>query len=423
MDVQTDPKNCGSIYNSCGFNEVCTKGRCGCRPGTTNCSGVCIDTSVSSINCGSCGARCAIGLVCTYGACDLPVSDWPTFGHDPAHSGENKAETGRPPLTLSWDDRWGLVGTANYPVLSGGQLYVTHEQGYGLYAWNVSDGFSRWIADFDHFPRLRGMPAVFSNTVYVVDTEVWGDKHYLWAFDTDGAVRWRSQLPDFPQNLGAPLRVADTVFTNAGTAGGLYGFSSSDGAQKFLEPMDPSYDSWSAAYFSGRIYTFSAGHFRAHDPTTGAIQNQLDLTWTAGENARAVPVFNSDLAFVITPPDLVAINPALNQVAWSAGDAYSGTPAVSENSVYAISAGQLVVRDATSGSLEWSFTGDAQLSYPPVIANGYVYVASDENLYAVDISTHLAVDHKPLGGWLIVGNHRLIVTPKNKPVTAYVLSK
>ena len=63
------------------------------------------------------------------------------------------------------------------------------------------------------------------------------------------------------------------------------------------------------------------------------------------------------------------------------------------------------------------------LSYPPVIANGDVYVASDANLYAVDIATHLAVDQKPVGGRLIVGNHRLIVAPKSTSVTVCVLSK
>jgi len=51
------------------------------------------------------------------------------------------------------------------------------------------------------------------------------------------------------------------------------------------------------------------------------------------------------------------------------------------------------------------------------------YVASDANLYAVDISTHLAVDSEAIGGELSVGRHRLIVAPKDRRVTAYVLSK
>lgn len=160
-------------------------------------------------------------------------------------------------------------------------------------------------------------------------------------------------------------------------------------------------------------------HALAHPCGTG----QLDLSWTAGEEARAVPVFGANRGFVVSPSSLVAIDPFTNVVAWTASDAYAGTPAVSANSVFAINPGKLVVRDTAGGNLRWTFTGDSQLSYPPVIANGFVYVASDENLYAVDISTHLAVDHKPIGGWLLVANHRLIVAPREKLITAFVLSK
>jgi len=304
-------------------------------------------------------------------------------------------------------------------------LYLTHEVGGGLYAFNVSDAHELWFVGVGTHPVARGIPSVFSDTIYVVDSGGWSELPTLWAFGTQGEDQylWHAPLPDAQRNFGVPLRVGNTVFTNTGTAGGLSGFDASDGSQQFLQPLEPGYDAWSPAYFSGRIYTFAAGHFRAHDPNTGAIQSQLDLTWTAGENTRAVPVFNANRAFVVAPPTLVAIDPAANAIAWTASEAYTGTPAVSGSLVFAISAGKLVVRDAGSGSLAWSFAGDGQLSYPPVIANRYVYVASDENLYAVDISTHLAVDHKPIGGWLIVANHRLIVAPKDKLVTAYVLSK
>jgi len=85
------------------------------------------------------------------------------------------------------------------------------------------------------------------------------------------------------------------------------------------------------------------------------------------------------------------------------------------------------VRDVATGGLKWTFAGDGQLSYPPAIADGYVYVSSDENLYAVDVSTHLPSIKNPLEGgcWRVVdrGSHRVIVAPKSKPLTEYVLSK
>ncbi|HYQ40411.1 MAG TPA: PQQ-binding-like beta-propeller repeat protein [Polyangiaceae bacterium] len=62
------------------------------------------------------------------------------------------------------------------------------------------------------------------------------------------------------------------------------------------------------------------------------------------------------------------------------------------------------MRDVATGGLKWTFAGDGQLSSPPAIADGYVYVSSDENLYAVDVSTHLPSTKNPLEGgcWRVV---------------------
>ncbi|HJX62796.1 MAG TPA: PQQ-binding-like beta-propeller repeat protein [Polyangia bacterium] len=39
----------------------------------------------------------------------------------------------------------------------------------------------------------------------------------------------------------------------------------------------------------------------------------------------------------------------------------------------------------------WTFPGDTALSFPPVVAAGYVYGASSKNVYAVDIAAHAQV--------------------------------
>jgi hypothetical protein len=364
--------------------------------------------------------------VCTYGVCSAPSSDWPTFGYDVAHSGENPAETGRPPLTLAWS-RTLSSSALQQPALGAGRLFVTSDGYFGpsspIQALNVSDGSALWSYDFGAVSSV-GVPSFFANTVYLANGRSISGVPYLWAFDgAQGSTQWGAQLSAQWEQYWAPIRVGSVVYTNAGTYGGLYGINASDGSQKFFQSLDQ-YDSWSPAYFSGHIYTFIAGHFRAHDPSTGSVVNQLDVTWNwVGYSMRTAPVFNATRAYVIAPPNLLSIDPTQNQVAWTANGTYSGTPAVSGDSVYGISAGNLVVRDVATGSLKWTFVGDTKLTYPPVIANGFVYVASDANLYAVDISTHLQVDQKAVGGWLIIGSHRLIVAGQDGTLTAYVLSK
>jgi hypothetical protein len=80
-------------------------------------------------------------------------------------------------------------------------------------------------------------------------------------------------------------------------------------------------------------------------------------------------------------------------------------------------------RDAATGTLAWTFVGDTALSYPPVIANGFVYVASDSHVYAVDISTHKQADQGAFGGWLTISGHRLIVAGADGTLSAYLLTE
>lgn len=59
------------------------------------------------------------------------------------------------------------------------------------------------------------------------------------------------------------------------------------------------------------------------------------------------------------------------------------------------------------GDVSWSFAGDGNLSYPPVLAAGYVYAASDANVYALDPTTHQQVWTGTPGGWLSIANGQL----------------
>ena len=58
----------------CGVGKTCQRGRCVCPAGTTECSGVCVDTTSDPRNCGTCGTRCQLNGACLAGRCDcVPV--------------------------------------------------------------------------------------------------------------------------------------------------------------------------------------------------------------------------------------------------------------------------------------------------------------------------------------------------------------
>jgi hypothetical protein len=423
VDTNADVKNCGVCGVACAVNEACKSGTCDCRDGTTRCGNDCIDTSVSAANCGGCDKPCAAGSVCTDGACAAPTSDWPTFQHDVAHTGVNSNETGGPPLTLAWSRP---ISASAPAAIAGGRVFLTTSSYFGtmapLQVLNASDGSDLWSYNFGEVFSV-GAPSVFDGTVYLANgkgTE--SPPPYLWSFDAaSGNINWTARMDAQWEHYWAPIRVGDIVYTNAGEYGGLYGFAAADGAQKFFLGLDQ-YDSWSAAYFSGNIYTFIAGNFRKHDPVSGAVLNTVTIDWNwDGYSMDTAPVFGGSYAYVVAPPNLVAIDPVANKVAWTSNGTYTGTPAVDGDLVYGLSAGTLVVRSASSGALAWTFVGDGGLEYPPVIAGDYVYVASANNVYAVSQTTHTAAWTDKVGGWLSLAARRLIVVGSSA-VTAYVLS-
>ena len=77
--------------------------------------------------------------------------------------------------------------------------------------------------------------------------------------------------------------------------------------------------------------------------------------------------------------------------------------------MYASDEGRLDALDASTGQLSWSFAGDGQLAFAPVIAAGHVYVASYWNVYAVDLATHAQVWSAPVGGPIAIGSGVLLV--------------
>lgn len=73
VDLSTDPKNCGSCFNGCTQNKLCSQGTCVCPTGLSACGSSCVDLKTDAINCGTCGTACGKGAVCVAGGCACPT--------------------------------------------------------------------------------------------------------------------------------------------------------------------------------------------------------------------------------------------------------------------------------------------------------------------------------------------------------------
>jgi outer membrane protein assembly factor BamB len=212
------------------------------------------------------------------------------------------------------------------------------------------------------------------------------------------------------------------VYFDGGEYGGLYALSEADGSQVFFA-HEGQYDSWSPLFFDGSIYTFVDGSLRMFDPVAGSllVSATVNQIWN-GYSMNTSPVSDGNALYLISPPNLYAFSPTLGAPLWTANGSYSSQPAVAGGVVYSISAGQLRANDAQTGNPLWTFPGDSKLAYPPVVAGGYVYVASDANVFAVEIANQAQAWADTPGGWLSIAGGQLLVAGRNGTLVAWSLT-
>lgn len=350
---------------------------------------------------------------------------WRTVGRDVQHTGYNPEEWGTPPLTPSWNFQQGASPINPVVVDESQRTYLT-SNGYFRDSWAKAltpQGQESWSKSWTDVYSV-GQPAVFDNRLYVPQCDH-STNSFLWCFNpANGAENWATPLSAQWETYWAPVFGSGKIFVNSGYYGGLYGTRAEDGSSGFFQPLEQ-YDSWSPAYQDGVVYSFVMGKFRAHNTDSGAVDWTLDLAWDwRGYDMDTYPVLAEGKAFVVRPPQLVAVNLASHDVAWkNTGFAFQGAPAYHNGVVYALSAGTLKAANSSSGAVQWSFVGDTQLRYPPVIANGYVYVSSDSNVYAVNIATHQQSWTAPVGGWLTLANGRLYVAGGTGVLSTFTLTR
>ncbi len=372
-----------------------------------------------------CDSTCLTGEMCIAGLCRGSTSRWTTLGGDVHHSGFNANETGGPPSALSWQAA--LAQAPLWPVVSDGTTVYSSAQTYFstttlLSALSASDGHTLWSHDFGNIFGV-GQPTVEGSHVYIAQcNNAMGT--YMYSFSTSSTLFWSAPLTAQWERYWAPL-VAPTgrIYFDGGVGGGLYGLDTGSGSQAFLNTSLEQYDEWSPLLLNGVVYTFIAGRLRAHDPNSGNILSTATVPWgSMFGSMRTAPISDGEKIYVVAPPNLYAFRPGQSTPAWIASELFSGMPAVAGGVVYAIAGGQLRAIDASSGMDLGAFVGDGALSYPPVVAGDYVYVASVDVVYAVKRSTLVAAWKSAPGGWLSIAGGRLYVAQPEGTLSAYTLA-
>src|SRR5919197_1493949 len=254
----------------------------------------------------------AVGPAASASGSDLAV----TYQVDVAHSGVQTDDQLVPPLGRRWTAT--LPGNVSYPLIAGGNVYVTVQgSGAQLVALRQSDGSTAWSAT---------IPGTYSWASAAYD----GGKVFAVNFDgvlrafagDTGALLWSTQLPGQYAFTSPPTASAGVVYVGgAGSGGTLYAVDESNG--NVLATQSVMDGDVSSPALSGSDVFVN----RFLDAATG----NLIGSW-APQGA---------------PTPLV--------------------PAVDSTTIYSLRQSQLPAQTVADGSVSWTFTGDGQLDTAPLV--------------------------------------------------------
>lgn len=350
------------------------------------------------------------------------VPDWNTFQGNAGHTGYVPVEIKADQLLPRW--KTGAISQTNNGyyyngysatlVAADGIFYAAGNN--QLKARKEYDGSVVWSYDVSGmtYPSVNP-PAVANGIVYMAAGQQ--QSTTMFAFDAaSGAVRFRTPMGSQWENYLAPVATDTAVYTNGGTYGGLYGFSST-GEQLFFDRV-AQISMWSPAVDASNVYVFD-GTLQIIDRKSGAVlstvRDGVDYSVSQGNGAPVlgatgnlfVARYANALQYGGTAGnELLKFNTAKGYVDWRIAGGYSLTPAYAAGLVYApnLAPYRLEVRAEGDGALQWSWTPPqaAETSWvgEPIVTKNLAFVSTNVATYAIDLRTHKAVWSYPAGGKL-----------------------
>lgn len=269
------------------------------------------------------------------------VGDWPTYGNGPAHTGYFPGTLNGLPFVAKWKapmPNWNVSQAA----IGNGRAFVTVGWYYGpmsLRTLDADTGEPLWTNNFASAYAINP-PTYDDGSVYVQWTEGLNPSQ-LYKFDAaSGANPWSAPFTAQAHNYMAPIVADGTVYANTGYYVELSGYDRINGANRFTVPLlGNGCDEWAPAYSGGKVYTWVNGILLEHNPSTGArnwaVTNATqDEFWYSMERTLAVA---DGRAYFTSTTKLMAVDLATHVNLWEVPGGFSGTPAVANGIVYAIS--------------------------------------------------------------------------------------
>jgi outer membrane protein assembly factor BamB len=301
------------------------------------------------------------------------------------HDGHVSGGTEAPPLAMKWSRD--LQGRISYPVITNGRVFVTVAgdagQGTSLYALDAADGHDVWgPIDLGGYFGFSALTAG-DGRVYAVTFD-----GVLRAFDqATGITDWIIDLPYQYSFTSPPTFANGYVYVGgAGSGGTLYAVRASDGALRWMASVANGDHSSPAVSDTSVFVSYACELTTSHDIADGHIL-WSHYAGCEGGGGRT-PVLAHGQVWVRDDAGMGPV--ALDAATGALTNSFSSSvaPAFDGSRMFVLDGTGLKARDATTLQLDWTFTGDGNLSSDPIVVNGYVYEGSTSGtLWALDEST------------------------------------
>ena len=366
--------------------------------------------------------------------------DWVTFQGDARHSGFVNAQFD-PALFIqiwSWSRPAGdpePIGGINSVATTAGKVIVTKDVYFGqgaVYALNEADGTLNWTYAFGSMAS-EGPPAVANGNVFVPTTDP-GEQCVTWAIDaTLGTFRFKMPSSCQWSNFFAPTALDGSVLQTA-QYGSVYSYSIFSGGLQWEVPAG-AYDQSTSAADAQYAYQYGiigSPALKVLDRMTGATVASIadPFASTSYYSMFSAPMlaaagnaivfsgggFSGRAASSSEQYDsrpLVSYNVAGKTIAWRSANAYLTHPAIANGVIYAArnAPATLDALSEADGHILWSWTppaGNTSFHRNTVVTNNLVFVSTDANVYAIDLSTHQAVWHYAKPGMLAISGSSIL---------------
>ncbi|HWY55400.1 MAG TPA: PQQ-binding-like beta-propeller repeat protein [Terriglobales bacterium] len=301
------------------------------------------------------------------------IADWPDPGHETSNLYALEADDG----SLLWS--FVAYGFSPCPAVVTDIVYVGG--GIYVYALNAHNGHIIW--SFGTGNTITTSPTVSDGVVYVGSQD--GNLYALDAYS--GVLLWSNAIGPFVSSAAIANGV---IYVGGGKNQGLYALDARSGnvLWSFAAQVGPS-----PAVADDIVYA-SAGNttLYALNATTGAALWSYTVPSGLGESA---PAFANGVVYIGTgyepnvPGHVIALSASTGALLWDyeAGDRVNSSPVVADGVVYVGSEdNNIYALDANNGVLLWEYVTGGLVESSAAVSDGVVYIGSnDGNVYAFDL--------------------------------------